>query len=70
MPLVPSGIQVAPNAPAVNQFFSNDKLLFVKANEEGARDVSVLLNKYCEASGKRLNFDNSLFFFSKFFNET
>jgi hypothetical protein len=54
------GIQVALTAPAVNHlFFAYDSLLFVKANEEGARDVKLLLEKYCEASRQRINLDKS-----------
>jgi hypothetical protein len=57
---------VAPSAPAVNHlFFADESLLFVKASSQGARDVMVLLNKYCEASGQRVNLDKSSVFFNK-----
>jgi hypothetical protein len=57
---------VATTAPAVNHpLFADDSLLFVKACEEGAREVSDLLDKYCNASGQRVNLDKSSVFFSK-----
>jgi hypothetical protein len=60
------GIKVATTAPAVNHLlFADDSLLFVKACEEGAREVSDLLEKYCNASGQRVNLDKSSVFFSK-----
>jgi hypothetical protein len=45
--------------------FADDSLLFVKANDEGAREVMELLDKYCNASGHRVNLDKSSVFFSK-----
>jgi hypothetical protein len=60
------GIQVAPSAPAVNHLlFADDSLLFVKASTAGARDVTEILKKYCDASGQRINLDKSSVFFSK-----
>jgi hypothetical protein len=54
------GIKVAPIAPAMNHLlFADDSLLFVKANDEGAREVMELLDKYCNASGQRENLDKS-----------
>jgi hypothetical protein len=60
------GIQVATTTPAVDHLlFADDSMLFVKANEEGARDVKALLDKYCAASGQRVYLDKSSVFFSK-----
>jgi hypothetical protein len=60
------GIKVAPTAPAVNHIlFADDSLLFVKASDEGAREVMELLQSYCSTSGQRVNLDKSSVFFSK-----
>jgi hypothetical protein len=57
------GIKVASTAPAVNHLlFADDSLLFVKANVEGALEVNGLLEKYCNASGQRVNLDKSSVF--------
>jgi hypothetical protein len=45
--------------------FADDSLLFVKATDEGATEVVELLDKYCNASGQRINLDKSLVFFNK-----
>jgi hypothetical protein len=59
-------IQVAPSAPAVNHLlFADDSQLFVKASTAGARDVTEILKKYCDASGQRIKLDKSSVFFSK-----
>jgi hypothetical protein len=60
------GIQVAPSAPPVNHLlFADDSLLFFKATGGGATEVSNLLDKYCQASGQRINSSKSSIFFSK-----
>jgi hypothetical protein len=60
------GIKVAPTAPLVNHLlFADDSLLFFKGSREGAEELSVLLNKYCQASGQRINKDKSSIFFTK-----
>ena len=57
------GIQVAPSAPHVNHLlFADDSLLLFKASVEGAVAVSNLLDKYCSASGQRINHDKSSIF--------
>jgi hypothetical protein len=45
--------------------FADDSLLFVKANDDGAHEVMELLERYCNASGQRINLDKSSVFFSK-----
>jgi hypothetical protein len=46
------GIKVAATTPAVNHLlFADDSLLFVKASVEEAKEVSDLLDAYCNASG-------------------
>jgi hypothetical protein len=60
------GIKVAPTTPAVNHlFFADDSLLFVKVTVEGAMEVNDLLEKYCNASGHRINLDKSSVYFRK-----
>ena len=61
-----AGIKVAPTAPTINHLlFADDSLLLFKASVEGAVAVSNLLEKYCDASGQRINHDKSSIFFSK-----
>ena len=58
-----SGVLVAPLAPPVNHLlFADDSLLFFKANDEGAQEVSNLLKSYCEASGQKINKSKSSIF--------
>jgi hypothetical protein len=60
------GVKVAATAPAVNHLlFADDSLLFFHANNEGALEIKELLNKYCNASGQRINVDKSSVYFSK-----
>jgi hypothetical protein len=57
---------MAPTTPTVDHLlFADDSLLLVKASEEGASEVNDLLEKYCNASGQRINVDKSSVFFSK-----
>ena len=61
-----SGIKVASTAPPVNHLlFADDSLLFFKATSEGAVEVAISLEVYCQASGQRINKDKSSIFFSK-----
>jgi hypothetical protein len=61
-----SGIKVAPSAPSVNHLLSADvSLLFLKANGEGAREISESLELYCKALGQKVNLAKSSIFFSK-----
>ena len=57
---------MAPSAPPVNHLlFADDSLLFFKANGEGASEVNLVLDQYCQASGQRINHAKSSIFFSK-----
>jgi hypothetical protein len=60
------GIKVAPTSPPVNHLlFADDSLLFIEASIEGANKVKTVLEKYCQASGQRINMDKSSIFISK-----
>ena len=57
------GITVAPGAPQVNHLlFADDSLLFFDATPEMAMRVESILQKYCAASGQRINKDKSSIF--------
>uniref|UniRef100_A0A453LIN7 Reverse transcriptase domain-containing protein n=1 Tax=Aegilops tauschii subsp. strangulata TaxID=200361 RepID=A0A453LIN7_AEGTS len=61
-----SGLQVAPSSPKVNHLlFADDSLLFFKANSMGATEVNLVLDRYCQASGQRINYNKSSVYFSK-----
>jgi len=61
-----SGIKVAASAPMVSHLlFTDDSLLFFKANRESAEMVTDVLNTYCQASGQRINMDKSSIHFAK-----
>ena len=61
-----AGVKVAPTAPAVNHLlFADDSLLLFKSSVEGAELVSNLLNRYCNASGQRINHAKLSIFFSR-----
>jgi hypothetical protein len=60
------GLKVASTAPVVNHLlFVDDSLLLFKASDEGAMEIKELLERYCNASGQRINLDKSSIFFSK-----
>jgi hypothetical protein len=60
------GLKVALSAPAVRHlFFADDSLLLLKADMEIAGRIQTILDKYCLASGQRINRDKSSIFFSK-----
>ncbi|XP_073359855.1 uncharacterized protein [Aegilops tauschii subsp. strangulata] len=60
------GIKVAESAPEVNHLlFADDSLLFFDATPEMATKVDLLLQRYCGASGQRINKDRSSIYFSK-----
>jgi len=57
---------VAASAPMVSHLlFTDDSLLFFKANRESAETVMDVLNSYCQASGQRINMDKSSIHFAK-----
>src|SRR5438128_8880 len=50
------GVKVVPTAPAVNHLlFTDDSLLFIKANVLSAQEARDTLDAYCRASGQHLN---------------
>uniref|UniRef100_A0A453JMN7 Reverse transcriptase domain-containing protein n=1 Tax=Aegilops tauschii subsp. strangulata TaxID=200361 RepID=A0A453JMN7_AEGTS len=61
-----SGIQVAQTAPSVSHLlFADNSLLFFKAHGDGVNELSSCLDRYCSASGQRINLSKSSIFFSK-----
>lgn len=57
---------MGPSAPPVNHLlFVDDRLVFLKASQEGAEEVPNLLHIYCKASGQKVNKKESLVFFRK-----
>lgn len=60
------GVVVSPTAPPVNHLlFADDCLLMFKANMEGATVIRDTIQRYCEASGQRVNLSKSSIFFGK-----
>jgi hypothetical protein len=60
------GIKVATSPPPINHLlFADDNFLFFKESGEGAKELSSLLNDYCQASVQQINKYNSLIFFTK-----
>ena len=45
--------------------FTDDSLLFFKANRKSAEMVTDVLNTYCQASGQRINMNKSSIHFAK-----
>jgi hypothetical protein len=57
---------VAQMAPLINHLlFADDSLLFIKANSDGVRGISSVLDSYCHALGQPINLSKSSIFFSK-----
>jgi hypothetical protein len=51
---------------AVNHLlFADDSMMFLMASTEGATEVKWVLEKYCNASGQRINMYKSSIFFGK-----
>ena len=49
-------IRVAQLAPLVSHLqFADNSLHFIKANFDGAREIYLLLDCYCQASGQKIN---------------
>uniref|UniRef100_A0A8I6XZ81 Reverse transcriptase domain-containing protein n=1 Tax=Hordeum vulgare subsp. vulgare TaxID=112509 RepID=A0A8I6XZ81_HORVV len=60
------GIHIAPTAPKVNHLlFADDSLLFCKNTAHNAEKLREILNRYCQASGQRVNYDKSSVYFGK-----
>ena len=60
------GITVEAGSPEVNHLvFEDDSLLFFNDTPEMAKWVDDLLQRYCSASGQRINKDKFFVFFSK-----
>jgi hypothetical protein len=61
-----SGVTVAPSAPMVSHLlFTDDSLLFFKANRASADQVKDILHDYCQASGQKVNMAKSSIHFLK-----
>ena len=57
---------MAPSALVVSHLlFTDDILLFFRANRESAKEIKEVLNIYCQASRQRINMDNSSIHFVK-----
>ncbi|XP_057811420.1 uncharacterized protein LOC131025639 [Salvia miltiorrhiza] len=60
-----SGVIMARHCPSItNLFFADDSLIFFKAEEEGARCLGTVLQKYAKASGQIINYEKSTISFS------
>ncbi|XP_074304741.1 uncharacterized protein LOC141639533 [Silene latifolia] len=60
------GIQIAPQAPIIcHLFFADDSIIFVKANENQAREVLNILTSYEEASGQLVSKEKTTVSFSR-----
>jgi hypothetical protein len=61
-----NGLRVASLAPMVSHLlFADDSMLLFKVDAGSAETIQLLLDKYCLASGQRINRDKSSIFFSK-----
>ncbi|KAL8135230.1 hypothetical protein AgCh_010047 [Apium graveolens] len=60
-----SGIKVARDCPTVSHiFFADDSMLISQASEEAARNINILLQDYCLASGQKIKYHKSSVLFS------
>ena len=60
-----TGISIARGCPRVTYlFFANDSILFCKANPEECQELKLILRRYEEASGQKINTDKSSMFFN------
>ena len=58
-------IKISPRASKIPCFlFADDCLLFCRTNLESYRELSSVLNKFCQSSGQLINFHKSLLTFS------
>ncbi|CAL2259470.1 unnamed protein product [Prunus armeniaca] len=59
------GIKMGNRAPTLSHLmFADDTLIFLKASTQNCRNLIMLLNAYCYASGQQVNFSKSTLFFS------
>lgn len=60
------GVSIAKDAPKINNlFFTNDSILFSRANDQEACVIVDILNKYEGLSGQQINVDKSELSFSR-----
>ena len=60
-----TGISIARGCPRVTHlFFADNSILFCKANPEECQELKLILRRYEEALGQKINTDKSSVFFS------
>ncbi|KAA3469216.1 reverse transcriptase [Gossypium australe] len=52
------------NISVTHLFFADDSMMFGEAPTDGANNMKRIINEYEAISGKKVNFDKSLFYFS------
>ena len=59
------GISICRSSPSVTHlFFADNSILFCKVNPDGCQELKLILQKYEDASGQKINTDKSSIFFS------
>ena len=59
------GISVCRNSPRITHlFFADDSILFCKASSDECQELKLILQKYENASGQKINTEKSSIFFS------
>lgn len=59
------GVKACRGSPSITHlFFVNDSIVFGEASEKGDRVMKDILDQYERASGKKVNFEKSVIFFS------
>lgn len=60
------GVQMNHNGPVISHlFFTDDTLIFLKAEKENCSNLVRILDEYCSASGQKINLHKSNVFFGK-----